>query len=426
VVATCALATHAHAALPPAPVAPSTDAPLRSPSPARRRTLQEGLRNPTGLAVDSVAKKVFWTDWGNSAITRCDLLQPDMASATTRTIGDGLFGRRMNDGPWGLAIDPATGTLVWSEAGGAALRCADYDGSSVSLLSDGDRNSWSATGPWGLALQMGPADAAATAPSAEDRLPSGSAVMRAARRVFWTSWGRIQKCDLSTGRVEDVVRGLVDPTGLVFDEREDGRLFWTDAKAGKVQCAALDGTRVCDVATGLDEPFGLVLGPTHLFWTDRRRGAIQSCCLRTGAVRDVITGLCAPEGIGALTESAPLRVPVRSSRASADATAVARPQRRRQQPQPWRRQQPQQWWMLQPHTPQQDAHGEQGKELLRTPSAAGNAHSVVRSRLRVAANPVRAAESSTRPLSVQELMKRSASTLREMQQQERQEAGVGI
>ncbi|KOO22870.1 low-density lipoprotein receptor-related protein 4-like protein [Chrysochromulina tobinii] len=177
--------------------------------------------------------------------------------------------------------------------------------------------------------------------------------MRAARRVFWTSWGRIQKCDLSTGRVEDVVRGLVDPTGLVFDEREDGRLFWTDAKAGKVQCAALDGTRVCDVATGLDEPFGLVLGPTHLFWTDRRRGAIQSCCLRTGAVRDVITGLCAPEGIG-------------------------------------------------------------------------NAHSVVRSRLRVAANPVRAAESSTRPLSVQELMKRSASTLREMQQQERQEAGVGI
>ncbi len=375
-----------------------------------RRTLGEGLRNPTGLAVDSFSKKVFWTDWGDSTITRCDLLHPK-AVPTTRTLGEGLFGRRMHDGPWGLAIDPATGTIVWSEAGGAALRRADYDGSSVGLLTDGDRNSWSATGPWGLALQTGTTPAVK---ASEARSPSGLAVKRAGRRVFWTSWGRIQQCELCTGRVGDVVRGLVDPTGLVLDERDGGRLFWTDAKAGKVQCCALDGSRVCDVATGLDEPFGLVLGPTHLFWTDRRRGAIQSCCMRSGVVRDVVTGLCAPEGIGALTEAARVPVRVRPARSSAEAKARAHSQM-----------QPQQRQRRQPHDKTQQFVDEDSALVARTPEAEGvlvsspqAAHAVVRSRLHSAAKPARATESATQPLSVQEIMRRSASTLRQMQQQE--------
>ena len=53
-----------------------------------------------------------------------------------------------------------------------------------------------------------------------------------------------------------VVRGLVDPTALVFDMQQR-RLFWTDSKAGKVQRSALDGSRVCDVAAA---PVSLRLG----------------------------------------------------------------------------------------------------------------------------------------------------------------------
>ena len=102
-----------------------------------------------------------------------------------------------------------------------------------------------------------------------------------------------------------MVRNLVDPTGLAIDVRQN-RIFWTDRKAGKVQCAQLDGSRVCDVAMGLQSPMGLALGPTHLFWTDRARGAIQSCCLKTGIVRDVIDGLQAPEGIAVLNGRRPM------------------------------------------------------------------------------------------------------------------------
>ena len=53
--------------------------------------------------------------------------------------------------------------------------------------------------------------------------------------------------------MRDVVRGLVDPIGLALDARNN-RIFWSDAKAGKVQCANLDGSRVCDVATGTPNP----------------------------------------------------------------------------------------------------------------------------------------------------------------------------
>ena len=58
-------------------------------------------------------------------------------------------------------------------------------------------------------------------------------------RVFWSSWGRVSCCELSDGKVRDVVRGLVDPIGLALDARNN-RIFWSDAKAGKVRrlCSA--------------------------------------------------------------------------------------------------------------------------------------------------------------------------------------------
>jgi len=392
------------------------------------RTVGHGLRNPTALAVDSLSRNVFWTDWGDSTITRCDLAHPE-AEPTMTTIGDGLFGRRMHDGPWGLVLDASTNTLVWSEAGGSALRKASYDGSCVGMLSHGDRTSWSATGPWGLALQLRPGCVTASSTSAASREPSSLPVQHGVGSIFWTSWGRIQQCDLGTGCVRDVVRGLIDPTGLILDPRHGGRLFWTDAKAGKVQCSAIDGSRVCDVATGLDEPFGLALGPTHLFWTDRRRGAIQSCCMRTGAIRDVVTGLCAPEGIGALTESAPVRYRPRTT--TADAPAARQ-----------RQQLPKQRYLRHRSVDAADPLPpiRQASAVLFAPPS--KAHAVVRSHRRVTKHTLTEAEilaaatppsvqpappsdgQVTAPPSVQEIMRRSATALQEMQQRDVVTRGV--
>jgi len=220
----------------------------------------------------------------------------------SRELASGLFGNRMNDGPLGIAVDPLSSRVMWSGEGHAAIRSTDLDGRDLQIACSGDSSLWSASGPWGLAMHLRPGCASARAPQG-----LGSAAMgppTGLGRVYWTSWGRIQCCELGTNKVTDVVRNLVDPTGLVLDVRRD-RMFWTDRKAGKVQCAQLDGTRVCDVAVGLKSPMGLALGPTHLFWADRARGAIQSCCLKTGIIRHVIAGLRAPEGIAVLNGPRP-------------------------------------------------------------------------------------------------------------------------
>jgi len=181
----------------------------------------------------------------------------------------------------------------------------------------GDTSSWSASGPWGIAPYLRPGCGPANAARDPDE---GTRPEFGLGRVYWTNWGRIQCCDIGSGRVSDVVRGLVDPTGLVID-RKHNRLFWTDPKAGKVQCSALDGTRVCDVVTGHNAPWGLALGPTHLFWTDRAQGVVYSCCLKSGIVRQVITGLRTPEGIA--LHNGPR--PTRKKGASSRPTATARP-----------------------------------------------------------------------------------------------------
>ena len=184
-----------------------------------------------------------------------------------------------------LAVDPSTSTLIWSSAGHGKIRRSDLEGQNVQTISDGDTNAWSASGPWGLAPHLRPGCLSARVPSGMRRANDlGPAT--GVGRVFWSSWGRVSCCELSDGKVRDVVRGLVDPIGLALDARNN-RIFWSDAKAGKVQCANLDGSRVCDVATGLAEPWGIALGPTHIFWTERRRGAIMSCSLRTGQVSDM-------------------------------------------------------------------------------------------------------------------------------------------
>ena len=280
------------------------------------RTIGRG-RNPSCLAVDSMSRNVYWTDHGHSAITRASL-----DGTTAEPVAQGVFGHRFKDGPWGLAVDPTSSTVIWSSAGHGKIRRCDLHGDNVQTLSQGDTNAWSAAGPWGLAPHLRPGCAAARPPPGM-RHTETLAPERGMGSVFWASWGRISCCELGSGHVRDVVRGVVDPIGLVIDANNE-RLFWTDAKAGKVQCANFDGSRVCDVATGLAEPWGLALGPTHLFWTERRRGSIMSCSLKTGAVSEVVGGLSSPEGIGLLNGPAPVAPPHAAAAAGKYAAAGGR------------------------------------------------------------------------------------------------------
>lgn len=281
------------------------------------RTIEEGT-NPSCLAVDSLARSVYWTDHGRGAIIRAPI-----DGGSSEFVAEGVFGHRSRDGPWGLAVDPSTSTLVWSAAGNGKIRRADLDGDNVQTISNGDTNAWSAAGPWGLAPDLRPGCAAAHVPKGMRRADS-LGPNKGLGSVFWTSLGRVSCCELSNGKVRDVVRGLVDPIGLALDTR-NRRVFWTDSKAGKVQCASLGGSGVCDVAVGLSEPWGIALGPTHIFWTERRRGSIMSCSLRTGKVSEILSGLDSPEGIGLLNGPVSPQIHFPSPRAAAIKPRFGRP-----------------------------------------------------------------------------------------------------
>jgi len=248
--------------------------------------------SPTGLALDPRHGRLFVTDPKAPSIMSCELDGSD-----SRPLVKGLFGKKLNDGPWGVTIAPSLNSVIWTSTGHPAVRRADLDGKNVQILARGDPHAWSATGPFGVAVCLRPG--CASAKLNRPMLPHENLSEHGLGRVYWTSWGRIQCCEISTGQVSTVVSGLVDPVSLVLD-MNNRRIFWTDAKTGKVQCSGLDGSRVCDVATGLASPWGIALGPTHIFWTDRERGVVQSCCLRTGLVRDVISGLREPRGLALL------------------------------------------------------------------------------------------------------------------------------
>jgi len=125
------------------------------------RTLCDNLRKPSGLAVDSEARSVYWTDWGEGVISRCNV-----DSGSVSRFGEALTSSRQ---PFGLAVDPNTDTVMWSSAAQPGIRRADLSGANVRSASEGDRNSWSCKGPWGIALQLRPGCASARGSGTGDR-----------------------------------------------------------------------------------------------------------------------------------------------------------------------------------------------------------------------------------------------------------------
>ena len=97
-----------------------------------RRTVASGAA-PNCLAVDSLKRKVYWSDRSKGAITRASI----DGNGHTELIAEGCFGHRHLDGPWGLAVDPSTSTLIWSAAGNGKIRRSDLEGQNADDIGRG-------------------------------------------------------------------------------------------------------------------------------------------------------------------------------------------------------------------------------------------------------------------------------------------------
>lgn len=143
-----------------------------------------------GLAVDSTAEKVYWTDMAAKRISRSNLDGTEAEALIT----EGL------DEPCGLALDAASRHLYWSDFAAGKIQRAPLN--NLTALED-------------LVTNL--------------THPSGIAVDSHGRKVYWTDRGsfKLQRAGLDGSDVEDVVaQGLKDPTSVAVDAKGDF-VYWT-------------------------------------------------------------------------------------------------------------------------------------------------------------------------------------------------------
>ncbi len=101
------------------------------------------LVNPDGVAIDLAARRIYWTNAGANKISHANL---DGSSG-----GDLPTGAATVDTPRGPAIDPVGGRIYWSNLNGISFASLDGSGTGGNLATTG------ASGPFPLGLAIDPA-----------------------------------------------------------------------------------------------------------------------------------------------------------------------------------------------------------------------------------------------------------------------------
>jgi hypothetical protein len=202
-------------------------------------TVVNRLPNPAGVALDPKTGNIYWTDLG-------DTLEPSAIYMARR---DGSDARPIIRGDWlaeieGIAVDPLHGKLYFTY---------------VNPLIDGLYN------------------------------------------------GGIGRAELDGANAEGIVAGLGKPFGVAVDPA-GGEIFWSDARKlspgggeGTIEVANLDGENRRMILGGLDTPHGVALdlAARHVYWADMGTGKIQRTSM-SGVLpffEDVVTDLKEPRAL---------------------------------------------------------------------------------------------------------------------------------
>ena len=183
--------------------------------------INEGRKLPDGLAVDSAAGHMYWTNMGNPKANDGSILRSDLDGRNVNTIvpSGGTFT------PKQLQIDKKNGKLYWSDREGMRVMRANLDGSRVETLVDtsqGDLRPGLDARKWCV----------------------GIAVDAAGGKFYWT-----QKGDDNAGQGRIFRANIELPPGRGPANRQDIELLYDN----------------------LPEPIDLDLDVAHrvMYWTDR-------------------------------------------------------------------------------------------------------------------------------------------------------------
>ncbi len=183
--------------------------------------VMEGRKLPDGLAVDSAARHMYWTNMGNLKANDGSILRSDLEGKNITTIvaPGGTFT------PKQIQIETKTGKLYWCDRDGMRVMRANLDGSNIETIVDtsgGDSRPGPDARKWCV----------------------GIAVDVVGGKFYWT-----QKGDDNAGEGRVFRANIELPAGQTRANRRDIELLYDD----------------------LPEPIDLDIDPTTrtLYWTDR-------------------------------------------------------------------------------------------------------------------------------------------------------------
>jgi DNA-binding beta-propeller fold protein YncE len=241
-----------------------------------------------GIATDVPANRLFWSD--------VLPLGAPIPGGVIRAGGErgGEFNTVVNrlPNPAGVALDPKTGNIYWTDLGDtlepSAIYMARRDGSNVRPVVRGD---------WLAEIE-------------------GIAVDPLHGKLYFTYVnplidalysGGIGRADLDGANLEGIVSGLGKPFGVAVDPA-GGEIFWADARKlspgggeGTISVANLDGMNQRMILGGLDTPHGVALdlAARQVYWADTGTGKIQRTSM-SGVLpylEDVVVDLKEPRAL---------------------------------------------------------------------------------------------------------------------------------
>jgi DNA-binding beta-propeller fold protein YncE len=189
----------------------------------------------------SGADSLYWSA-GNSAIRTGPLDGSAPASDLFPT----------ESGPFGVAIDPATGKIYWADYSAGAIRVANLNGSgSPQNLYTGES------------------------------FPQGVAIDPTAGKLYWaeTGAGAIRVANLDgTGSPTTLFSSEGSPRGVAIDPA-DGKIFWADfGGSGPIRSGDINGTGSASslYTTGEAYPEGIAVDPQPESCIGRTRATAKS------------------------------------------------------------------------------------------------------------------------------------------------------
>jgi len=174
-----------------------------------------GTNVNTGIALDAVNGKIYWSGVQPQGIYRADL---DGSNIELLIGSCGPNGLRSHNN---IALDLSSGKVCWAEGAlgdvSGKIRRADLDGTNIeNLITVGVNTS-------GLELDL------------------------AGNKMYWTNnnEGQLWRANIDGTLPELLVSGLVNPLGLALD-LINGKVYCAEHHAGIIKMANLDGTDVTD------------------------------------------------------------------------------------------------------------------------------------------------------------------------------------